>query len=177
MLVALQIRHTEGGHIPRGWELLDLAGLICLYLLACYFLYGPLNGYPYPTKDLLNACLWCPILLIACSGGTLVDRAISNRVLVWLGVRSYSIYLIHLPLIFALGGLIARNNLGQPAAFLTLCGVGLPLTLAAAAVFFEIFERPFLNAPREQIQAGEVRRRQGAAPRGQEARITSPQAW
>jgi peptidoglycan/LPS O-acetylase OafA/YrhL len=72
-------------------------------------------------------------------------RVLELPALVGLGRFSYSLYLIHAP-ILALFYLLARGwNLGPLGFQLFVLGVGLPATVALSYVFFLVFERPFLN--------------------------------
>lgn len=152
--------------VSRWGEVCGLAGIIWCYILASYMLYGPALLYPYPVKDLLYAAAWAPILWLACIDHTITRRLLSVRVLTWLGVRSYSIYLIHLPMLFGLGHTVSSMQLGEPESLIVMVALGVPLVLATAAVFFELFERPVLRAlarmpatspqaePRTEPQAG-----------------------
>jgi peptidoglycan/LPS O-acetylase OafA/YrhL len=61
---------------------------------------------------------------------------------VWIGARSYAIYLWHVPLIY----LVALHGLG-PANVSRLVGpalIGVPLTFIAAALSYRWVEKPFL---------------------------------
>ena len=147
MLIALYLRHRKAGRIGRLREAGDIIGLIWIYIVASYVLYGPALLYPYPVKDLLYSVLWAPVVFLACVDATITKRLFSHPVLIWLGVRSYSIYLLHLPILFGLGQTVSSMHLGEPKSLLVMTGLGVPLVLASAAVFFELFEKPFLNTP------------------------------
>ena len=73
-----------------------------------------------------------------------VLRLLESRALVSLGAFSYSLYLIHGPilaiLIFLMHHRLHGNNL-----FLLMIGLGLPITLGASYLFYLCFERPFLR--------------------------------
>jgi peptidoglycan/LPS O-acetylase OafA/YrhL len=145
MLVALRLRAFGERRISRWREIGDIAGIVWLYIVASYVLYGPALQYPYPVKDLLYGAIWAPIVWLACVEHTITWRLFSNRVLVWLGIRSYSIYLIHLPMLFGLGNTVSRMHLGEPQSLIVMAALGVPLVLATGAVFFELFERPVLR--------------------------------
>lgn len=73
--------------------------------------------------------------------------------LAWAGGFSYSLYLIHAPLLqVETQGLIALGLYPQQRAwsFLALEGIGLPLILACAYGFYCLFERPFLSSARRK---------------------------
>jgi peptidoglycan/LPS O-acetylase OafA/YrhL len=84
------------------------------------------------------------------------DRAPSlfgNRVMLWMGERSYSFYLAHiwvlLELDHALGG---GESIATRAAIMT--AIGLPVTTAIAALSYRYVERPFLERKRKVVAGG-----------------------
>jgi peptidoglycan/LPS O-acetylase OafA/YrhL len=73
-------------------------------------------------------------------------RMLGWRPLVFLGGFSYSLYLIHAPLLQLVWQYeLAPLELGTSATFLLLAFVGVPVILVASYVFFLAFERPFLS--------------------------------
>lgn len=100
-------------------------------LLAMFF---------YPGAKLVvvaaGALLLAPCLLAYLTGRPL--PGISGRVLKWLGVRTYSIYLWQEP--FTICGFLP--SILQP--------VGALVSVAVGAVWFHWFERPFLSAGRQK---------------------------
>ena len=103
---------------PRIWEVMAggwLACLaapsgssprrICLYsLVGCAFILLPalglLPGCPDEIGKLL--CIIGTLLVIRYVPLCSLDRVLSNRVLTWLGVISFSLYLVHMPVIVSL---------------------------------------------------------------------------
>jgi peptidoglycan/LPS O-acetylase OafA/YrhL len=120
-------------------------------LLAWVALSGGLLGERFPfgngPKWGLEACL-CTALVWAAArdrGLVLADSGLS-RVLQWIGARSYSLYLVHMPM-FALAHEIAsRAGLavhGHDArAVVILLSLALPATLAAAMLTYRWIEMP-----------------------------------
>lgn len=107
---------------PAAHEPLAFCGLTLL--VASIFLYDATTPFPslYALVPVLGTCL---ILLFA-TQGTLVARLLSMRVLVGVGLVSYSAYLWHQPL-FA----FARIRYGhEPGFLLMLSLVGVSLILA-----------------------------------------------
>jgi len=100
--------------------------------------------------------LWLPDLLVGAafalffvaahrSERILPARVLSTRPLVFVGTFSYSLYLIHAPLVDFVGALLWRVHATaavSAAAWLAL----IPLVIAAAYAFYRVFERPFLSA-------------------------------
>jgi len=76
-------------------------------------------------------------------------RLLSWRPLAWIGVISYSLYLVHMPTLIALNSLFLRypiRMLSSPLdRVVVLLILGIPITLSASYGFFWIVERPLLN--------------------------------
>ncbi|HKC19878.1 MAG TPA: acyltransferase, partial [Candidatus Dormibacteraeota bacterium] len=63
-----------------------------------------------------------------------------------LGLSSYSLYLIHAPIVAVVYALIVRPRYHHgPMAFLVMVAIVVPVTIAFARVFAAVFERPFLR--------------------------------
>jgi len=78
-------------------------------------------------------------------------RVLETPALVELGRFSYSLYLLHAP-VLALFYLLARHwELDMVAFQLFILGIALPASVAASYVFFIMFERPFLHARRRPV--------------------------
>jgi peptidoglycan/LPS O-acetylase OafA/YrhL len=78
-------------------------------------------------------------------------RLLDNPALRWAGSRSYSIYLVHLPLYTGL--MQFADGAGYERRALLLAGTGLPLALVAAEGLHRFVERPFLRrrAPSQAV--------------------------
>lgn len=118
---------------------LDLAGLAALVGLVLLVVYT--NGYTaftYRGGTVLAAVLSVVLIAACVQPDGVLARAFSWQPLVWLGQRSYSIYLWHYPL-FAL-----MNPVGDVSAkpwwvYLLECGV----VLAVAELSYRFIETPF----------------------------------
>jgi len=99
----------------------------------------------------------------ACSLGMLViaskDTLLKNHLclvtnwkpLVIIGTFAYSLYLVHAPLIQVLWQYgVKPLNQGKSVSFLLMIGVGVPLIIGVAYMFFLAFERPFLNTRKHE---------------------------
>ncbi|HEY6779995.1 MAG TPA: acyltransferase [Thermoleophilaceae bacterium] len=71
-------------------------------------------------------------------------RWLDNRPLHWVGVRSYSLYLVHLAVLEELREPVFDVASGWPAFGLLLL-LGLPLSLLLSHLMYELVERPFLQ--------------------------------
>jgi len=100
-----------------------------------------------PTSIFVESLLWTAVLLLVLLAPLRIRRVVTNRVFTTLGLLSYSIYLIHEPIIF-FGG-IRLLNLGFPLDVdLILRGGIFALTfllcVALSAITYRLIERPFL---------------------------------
>lgn len=71
-----------------------------------------------------------------------LDRAAWARALAWVGGVSYSLYLVHQPLLVGLSPLALARSVD--VAWLAGVLLGAPLSIVAAWLFFQAFERPAL---------------------------------
>ncbi len=75
-------------------------------------------------------------------------RLLRGRALTWLGKISYSVYLIHLPLLKLMLRASGMSLQHDRTILLVSFGIFLPLIVLAAFVFHCVCERPFMNGPR-----------------------------
>ena len=76
--------------------------------------------------------------------------------MVWLGAFSYSLYLIHYPIVAASDFALRRTGLNPAIQFAVLLGVGIPLCILCAYSFHLVFERPFMSGhPKTDRQAAQ----------------------
>lgn len=114
-----------------------------------------------PLMDLaVGAATTCAILA-SCHADSRLRRVLGWRPLVFVGGFSYSLYLVHAPLLQVLWQYDLRPlGLGQSQTFLLLALVGVPVIVGASYLFFLAFERPFLSrAHRARLGAVARRRR------------------
>jgi peptidoglycan/LPS O-acetylase OafA/YrhL len=94
-------------------------------------------------------CLRVLEVLAACALVVIVlhmqaaQRFLSRRGLLWLGSRSFSLYLVHEPIAVSIGILLG----GRGPALVTLM-LSIPLALLVAELFFRLIERPSLRLAR-----------------------------
>jgi peptidoglycan/LPS O-acetylase OafA/YrhL len=81
-------------------------------------------------------------------GDSWLRRVFAWRPLVFIGTFSYSVYLMHAPLIQILWQFVFHPlHLGPQAMFFLYLGPGALVVLAASYAFFRAFEYPFMRAP------------------------------
>ncbi len=141
-------------------------GLVLFWVVATQMGIGP--EFPQVFTDLewigehvvYGAAAFC-LLLPAVFGdhaGGLPRMILRNRVLSWLGLVSYGIFLWHLPVVAELGTGPARAWWGE-SPMLGIGGVGLLLSVACATVSYYALERPLM---RWRGRPARDRRRAGA---------------
>ena len=101
----------------------------------------------YFYVDLIFGVAVACVLCVLFTGGVPAARRIlASPPSLRLGLFSYSIYLIHGPIVIALNEhAIAALDITAPARFALLVVVGLPLILVLSYVFHRLFEAPFLR--------------------------------
>ncbi len=162
-------RDSNGSAAEPFWERTTWWGL-----LACLLLAGPAAAVtlgslaprlPRIPGDLLlgagTACLliYCTRRRLAAGenkhAGGLLLRFFEAPLLVKVGVFSYSLYLLHFPVLSALHLLLEPLHLSLGQTLLTLMVGGVAVSLLLAYGFHCLFERPFLNAPASKRSARE----------------------
>jgi peptidoglycan/LPS O-acetylase OafA/YrhL len=84
------------------------------------------------------------VVAVATARPRVVTRLLSTRPLVRLGSCSYSLYLIHLPIVVAISLKVVTPRLGYGLpAFAATTAIALPLSLISAWLFAQVFEFPF----------------------------------
>jgi len=85
------------------------------------------------------------------AGKSLILKFLEWPPMLKIGGFSYSIYLIHMPILYAVNAVAKKLGLEYLAQYLFLIVVGYVVTLAFSYVFYLLFERPFLNTSRRKI--------------------------
>jgi peptidoglycan/LPS O-acetylase OafA/YrhL len=92
-------------------------------------------------------------LVVLQLGTDRAPRLFGNRLMQWMGARSYSFYLAHfwilLEIEYALRGV---QSIATRAAI--MAAIGLPVTTAIAALSYRFVERPFLERKRRPVTRG-----------------------
>jgi peptidoglycan/LPS O-acetylase OafA/YrhL len=122
------------------------------WLLACgtstAFLairFGSGNGLVHDLETGVGAF---GLLMLARDSRSLVSRVLSTPWLARLGLFSYSLYLLHAPLLHLFWFALRPLHLPQDVVFLLLAFVCVPLVIVASYGFHCLFERPFMRIKR-----------------------------
>jgi peptidoglycan/LPS O-acetylase OafA/YrhL len=122
------------------------AGLCAVAGLGCG-IYSTFDPVLYPLRDLLLAFGYFGLILRVAGGRGLLASLGSWWALGAVGVFSYSLYLIHIPVIdlvwVGLDRLVAQR-VQNPVVVMRASFLAVPISLAAAYGFYWAFERPFL---------------------------------
>ncbi len=102
----------------------------------------------FSLLDLPVAVMTASLLVLSSrSERSVVSRIFSSKPLVVIGTFSYSLYLLHAPLLQILWQYVLRPaNAGGAAMFAFLMTVGLAVVLCVAYLFYRLFEEPFMRS-------------------------------
>lgn len=127
------------------------------------------------AEGLLYGAIALLLLLPAVIGdqhGGLPRAVLRNRVLAWIGVISYGIFLWHLPIMAWLANDLDTEPWGD-SRMLGITGVGLALAIACAAASYYLVERPLLKLKRPSRTAATPR----SAAKATSTTSVSSAAW
>lgn len=136
-----------GARAAQNWRGVGMPVFWGLFLLAVSSVWWTKN---LAVRDTLMG-LAVVLLLIEGSGGKAgwLGRFLSVKPLLWLGTFSYSLYLVHHPVLLFTSEAIGMRGYESVATRLALCvAVCLPVIIVFSFGFFWLFERPFLSAKR-----------------------------
>jgi peptidoglycan/LPS O-acetylase OafA/YrhL len=134
---------VHGRKLLPNWVL----GFIVLVGLAIVRL-GTGNGL---VHDLATTAAFFAVLQLALDPEGFVARALNSPWLARIGVFSYSIYLVHAPLLHLSWFTLLRLGLGDDLNFVLLVVVCLPIIVVGSYYFHCVFERPFMRLPPKPV--------------------------
>jgi peptidoglycan/LPS O-acetylase OafA/YrhL len=115
-------------------------------LILCVALHHQLGSNKYVTDTLVGALTACILALATLKRDGLLSRALSVRPLVRTGVFSYSLYLVHFPLLLLIWQFtVGAMHTAKLFNFLCMSTLGTALVVLVSYGFFRAFERPLLR--------------------------------
>jgi peptidoglycan/LPS O-acetylase OafA/YrhL len=127
--------HNHDALLAVGHRLGRATGsLVCaaaLVLLTLSWLARDQNGLAFKPAEIAGASL----LVFTFGYWRSARTAGESRPLQWLGRRSFSLYLIHFPIVMAIAYSLGENSRFGPL-------IAVPVALAVAEVFYRVVERP-----------------------------------
>ncbi len=135
--------HIERLQPPRSRLVFPIASIACVCLLTLDYMAGGQGssnstGLPY-IAAVLGAVLAVWLAIVFSASRELLSRPRFQ----WLGSRSYSLYLVHEPIIVAIAFLLG----GRPDAWLLLI-IAVPAALIASDLFWRLVESPSVRLAR-----------------------------
>jgi peptidoglycan/LPS O-acetylase OafA/YrhL len=123
-------------------------------------------GHHFAYSQALDTTLFgvtAALLLVALSTDQIswLRWMLQRRPLVWIGIASYSLYLLHAPIIQLLWQYVLFPlglEVGEGATFFALAPLALVLSIAVARVSFLVVERPFLPKSTRRAEEREIAR-------------------
>jgi peptidoglycan/LPS O-acetylase OafA/YrhL len=149
MLAAWQAARQPAGKMP-GREVIALGAVA----LGCALAGGAAVAFS-PLSDIFWGLAYYCLLRVTLRTGTTAQRLFALRPLVWIGTISYSIYLLHMPLLGVIWDVMPHSGKGQ-VNITVLATLGLLLVLPLSAFNYRVFERPFLGRGRTPRGAPEL---------------------
>lgn len=157
-IAAPRLREMLGGNVPtpganKGISKVNAVSIVWLVaVVAGAFTLTGENPWLYRGGFLLLALLTG--LLIICVQNTecVVRRLLAVKPLVWLGQRSFSVYLVHYPLLLLMNPATRTTRIAWWEQVLQLVVI-----LAVAEVFYRLVERPWSRKPAQQDSTAKKR--------------------
>lgn len=150
------------------WRWISIAAGVPALIVLLLHGEGLPDGAYWPADLVVGAAV--AVYFVAASGARtgLLTRVLASRPIVLAGAFSYSIYLLHGPVVQLAGVALARYHASTAAAGVAYALL-VPLVLCAAYAFYLVAERPFLSpslraAIDEQFTAAPETIAVGAAP-------------
>jgi peptidoglycan/LPS O-acetylase OafA/YrhL len=140
---------------PTAWEKLAIALAIVVAALTGAKI--PALESPHPLIETVLGLATAAFLIASTrrlqlgQRPSFVARVFEHPISMKLGLFSYSIYLVHCPVLRALNLPLRDNHVAAVPSFAVLVLVALPTAVLVSYVFHRIFERPFMTLSASQF--------------------------
>lgn len=125
-------------HRPAMWNVLTSSALI-VFIGACFWLTD--SGAAAYRGGIVAVCVAVTVLIAAAALGRSAWAAVlSHPALVWIGQRSYSLYLWHWP-VFIITGSLLNSVQARQAGLVPVVTIAVAVILSA--ISYRLIERPF----------------------------------
>ena len=125
--------------IKNSWrEILGFTGLALIVYAVVFFD----QSTPFPSIYGLIPVLGTCLVIIATNTSSLIGRFLSHKILVYIGLLSYSLYLWHQPIL----AFIRLKTIGEPSTLVVLTAI--LATFIAAYISYTFIEKPLKNKQR-----------------------------
>ncbi len=167
LLLAIFSRHQwyqrlnpgSNGLAAGGYGATALAGLVLLVLI------GSRDQLQLPFQLSMVAFVAAVVVFTCSFDSKLLGRVPGSSLLVWIGARSYAIYLIHIPAFYIMRETLYRLDLPRDGDQYWLFPVALALVLVLAELNFRCLEKPAMKLSRRYF---------GEPPARQLERVVQP---
>ncbi|BDI30086.1 hypothetical protein CCAX7_21370 [Capsulimonas corticalis] len=118
------------------------------------------DNFSWAVDPIIGA--FTALLILACANNPrsswlhkTVVRGLESRVMMVLGTFSYSLYLVHYPILQKMRNTMVQHHVSDASRLALIYLVGVPVSLGAAYLFHLAFERPYMSkpAPKTERQA------------------------
>ena len=133
---ALLARTTRLARRPGGTLVCAALTALGLLLLIGYWLLRPVLTEPWNDVALALRVPGAALIVASVALWPPVQRMLSGRLLAWLGTISFSLYLVHFPVVVTFGQLFGPENWWWGAL------ISVPLSLLLAQLMYRWVERP-----------------------------------
>lgn len=133
-----------GARLAQNWRSQGLGLFWLLFLLAISSVWWTKS---LAIRDSLMGFAVVALLIEgSCGGAGPLGKCLSAKPLLWLGTFSYSLYLVHHPVLLFITEALRLREIESVGMRLVLCaGACLPVILAFSFGFYWLFERPFIS--------------------------------
>jgi peptidoglycan/LPS O-acetylase OafA/YrhL len=119
------------------------AGFIAWIVFKPHMFIGDWQIDPYVAVGAACFIIYCARKIDRAERKSFVLRIFESKAALKLGAFSYSVYLVHHPIVVVLSQLVLKHHWSPIRSLLTLVVLGVPFVLVLAYGFHVLFERPF----------------------------------